>query len=142
MTQRKGQCLCGAVAYTVDVDPLTVRICWCRDCQRLSANGTVNMVVPTSALAVTGALASYSSRADSGNLLTREFCPACGTHLFSRADVRPQFRVVRTGTLEDPSSVKPGVNIWAASAPRWACLDPALERVEGQPLAPAVPRGS
>ncbi|MCC2658157.1 MAG: hypothetical protein K0Q76_3265 [Panacagrimonas sp.] len=142
MTTRKGRCLCGAVAYTVDVDPLVVRICWCRDCQRLSANGTVNMVVPTSALAVTGALASYQSRADSGNLLTREFCPTCGTHLFSQADVRPQFRVVRTGTLEDPASVKPGVNIWAASAPGWACLDPALERVEGQPLPPAAPRAS
>ncbi len=24
-------------------------------------------------------------------------------------------------------------NIWSASAPAWACLDPALERVEAQP---------
>lgn len=142
MTTRKGRCLCGAVAYTVEADPLTVRICWCRDCQRLAANGTVNMVVPTSALTVTGALSSFASRADSGNLLTREFCSTCGTHLFSAADVRPQFRVVRVGTLEDPSSVKPSVNIWTTSAPGWACLDPALEQVERQPLPPAPPPAS
>lgn len=138
-TLRKGHCLCGAVTYTLEGDPLVSRICWCRDCQRLSANGTVNMVVPTSALTVTGTLSAYVSKADSGNLLTREFCPSCGTHLFSKADARPQFRVVRTGTLENPSSVKPSVNIWTKSAPTWACLDPGMERVEGQPAPPSAP---
>lgn len=136
---RKGRCLCGAVTFTLDADPLAVRICWCRDCQHLASNGTVNMVVPTPALTVRGPLAAYASRADSGNEVTREFCPTCGTHLFSRADVRPHLRVVRVGNLDDPSSVTPGVNIWAASAPAWACLDAALERVDGQPPPPAAP---
>lgn len=136
MNQRRGRCLCGAVTFTLDADPLVVRICWCRDCQHLAANGTVNMLVPTSALAVTGALSAYASKADSGNTITREFCPTCGTHLVARSDARPQFRVVRVGNLEDPSSVKPGVNIWAASAPGWACLDSTLERVDEQPLPP------
>ena len=36
----------------------------------------------------------------------------------------------------DPSSIQPSANIWAASAPGWACLDPALERVERQPMPP------
>jgi hypothetical protein len=136
MTKRNGRCLCGAVTYTVDADPLVVRICWCRDCQHLAANGTVNMLVPTPALSVSGALGAYASKAHSGNEITREFCPQCGTHLFARTDARPQFRVVRVGTLEDPSSVRPSVNIWAASAPAWACLDGALERVDAQPLPP------
>lgn len=26
------------------------------------------------------------------------------------------------------------MNIWAASAPAWACLDPGLERVDHQPM--------
>jgi hypothetical protein len=43
---------------------------------------------------------------------------------------------VRIGTLDDPSSVKPVANIWSASAPVWACLDPALERIERQPPPP------
>ena len=44
--------------------------------------------------------------------------------------------VVRVGNLDDPSSIRPTMNIWAGSAPGWACLDAALERVEHQPQPP------
>jgi hypothetical protein len=94
------------------------------------------MVVATDALSVSGAVSEYTSNADSGNAVTRQFCPTCGTQLFAMSSARPQFRVVRAGNLDDPSSVQPSVNIWASSAPRWACLDAALERVEQQPLPP------
>jgi hypothetical protein len=136
MSERTGRCLCGAVTFKLTSDPLVARICWCRDCQHLAANGTVNMLVPTDALTVTGAVADFTKTAESGNAIIRQFCPQCGTHLFARSDARPQFRVVRVGNLDDPSSVKPGSNIWAASAPSWACLDSALERVERQPAPP------
>ena len=139
MSERTGRCLCGAVAFRVDAEPLAVRTCWCRDCQHLAANGTVNMLVPAAALAVSGVVAGYAMAAASGNTITREFCPACGSHLFAHSDARPQLRVVRVGNLDAPSSVRPAANIWAASAPEWACLDPALERVQGQPVPPASP---
>lgn len=140
MSDRSGGCLCGAVRYRIDAEPLFTRICWCRDCQRIAGNGTVNVVVPAAALQVQGAIASHTGTADSGNRITRRFCPACGCHLFSDSSGRPLYTVVRAGTLDDPSSVQPGANIWAASAPAWACLDPGLERVAGQP-APPAPRG-
>jgi hypothetical protein len=133
MTERSGRCLCGEVSFTLAAEPLATRVCWCRDCQHLAANGTVNVLVPADALAVSGALAAHTKTADSGNQVTRQFCPNCGTHLFAFSSARPQFRVVRVGTLDEPSSVRPSVNIWAASAPGWACIDPALERVERQP---------
>ena len=139
MTERSGQCLCGAVTYTLAAEPVAVRICWCRDCQRLSANGTVNMLVPTAALSHTGTLSEYTRVADSGNEVTRQFCPACGTHLFAGSSARPLLRVVRVGTLADPSSIRPTLNIWAASAPAWACMDPSLERVDRQPVPPGQP---
>ena len=46
---------------------------------------------------------------------------------------RPGRIKLGAGTLDDPSSVKPTMNIWASSAPTWACLDAALERIEQQP---------
>jgi hypothetical protein len=52
------------------------------------------------------------------------------------SSARPQFRVVRAGNLDDPSSIQPTTNIWASSAPSWACLNPALEQVTRQPLPP------
>lgn len=136
MTERTGRCLCGAVSFKLVTEPLATRVCWCRDCQHLAANGSVNLLVPADALMVSGALAEYVKTADSGNEVTRQFCPRCGTHLFAKSSARPQFRVVRAGNLDEPSSIRPGMNIWAASAPDWACLDPALERIEQQAPAP------
>lgn len=139
MTERTGRCLCGAVSFTASAEPLVVRVCWCRDCQHIAANGTVNMIVPADTLQVSGTLAEHAKVAASGNTITREFCPACGVHLFGRSDARPELRVVRVGNLDDPSSIRPGMNIWSQSAPEWACMDPALARVEAQPVPPARP---
>lgn len=139
MTERAGQCLCGAVSFMLTTEPLATRICWCRDCQHLAANGSVNLLVHADGLTISGTLSEYTKIADSGNEVTRQFCPNCGTHLFAKSSARPQFRVVRLGNLEEPSAFKPSMNIWAESAPSWACLDSALERVEQQPSPPKPP---
>ncbi|MES2490387.1 MAG: GFA family protein [Pseudomonadota bacterium] len=139
MTERTGHCLCGAVSFKLTAEPLATRICWCRDCQHLASNGTVNLLVPTEALTISGTLAEYIKTADSGNEITRQFCPSCGTHLFAKSSARPQFRVLRVGNLDKPSSIQPNMNIWTSSAPTWACLDASLERVEQQPLPPKQP---
>jgi hypothetical protein len=136
MTERTGRCLCGDVSFKLATEPLATRICWCRDCQHLAANGSVNIMVAADGLTVTGTLAEHTKAADSGNAVTRMFCPNCGTHLFAKAAARPQFRVVRVGNLDDPSSVKPTANIWADSAPTWACMNGLLERVAQQPAPP------
>ncbi len=139
MIERSGNCLCGAVRYRISGEPVLTRVCWCRDCQYLAANGTVNILVPTNALEISGQLSTFMSTADSGNQMSRRFCPQCGSHLFSNSPARPQFTVVRVGTLSDPSSVQPVANIWASSAPKWACLDSTLEHIERQPPPPPSP---
>ena len=73
---------------------------------------------------------------DIGNTVRRKFCPTCGSHLFADSSGRVGLTVVRTGTLDDPSAIRPVANIWSASAPAWACLDASLERIEHQPLPP------
>lgn len=141
MTERTGGCLCGQVRYRVSAEPVVSRICWCRDCQHISSNGTVNAIFPSSAIEITGDPGEYTSTSDSGNQVRRRFCRNCGSHLFADSTGRAGLTVVRVGTLDDPSSVRPVSNIWTASAPAWACLDPALERAEHQP-APLKPPAS
>jgi hypothetical protein len=133
---RQGGCLCGQVRYQISAEPAAVRICWCRDCQRLAANGTVNGLFPSASLEVKGTTAQFVKTADSGNQVTRRFCPNCGSQLFADSTGRPGLTVVRVGTLDDPSSVNPVANIWTKSAPAWACLDEELERIEGHPAPP------
>src|SRR5664279_4813532 len=120
MTERNGHCLCGAVRFRLSAEPLATRVCWCRDCQHISANGTVNLLVPTEALDISGQLSEFARTAYSGNEIRQRFCPSCGSHLFANSSARPQFTVVRAGTLDDPSSVRPTMNIWSSSAPTWA----------------------
>lgn len=139
MIEKTGQCLCGAVTFKLTTEPLAARICWCRDCQHLSANGTMNLLVAVDGLTVSGLLAEYTKSADSGNQVTRQFCPVCGTHILAKSSGRPLFRTLRAGNLDDMSFIKPSMNIWTESAPHWACFDPELERVGQQPLPPQLP---
>lgn len=139
MTARTGHCLCGAVRFRISAEPLGTRVCWCRDCQHLSANGLVNLLVATAAIEISGQLSEFVRTADSGNPIRQRFCPKCGSPMFANSSMRPQFTAVRVGALDDPSSVRPTMNIWCSSAPTWACLDPKLERFEEQPPPPPAP---
>jgi hypothetical protein len=142
MSERKGGCLCRQIRYRLTAEPVTSRICWCRDCQRIAGNGTVNALFPSQAIEITGSPSEYVREADSGHVVRRRFCPQCGCHLFAVSSGYPGLVVVRVGTLDDPSSIRPVANIWSSSAPGWACLDASLKRVEKQPSPPNEPADS
>ncbi len=129
-----GGCLCKAVRYKITSAPIATRTCWCRLCQYIGAgSATVNVCFPSNAVTTEGELSDYVSVADSGNTMHRRFCPVCGTHVFSAAEARPHLLFVRAGTLDDPELGRPQVTIWTSAAPSWACFDPAIPHVEGQP---------
>lgn len=130
----EGGCLCGAVRFRATAAPITARACWCRLCQYIGASSaTVNACFPRESVTIEGSLADYASVADSGAAMHRRFCPKCGTHLFSEAEARPHLIFVRVGALDDPSIAPPQATIWTAQAPVWACIDPSLPNLEGQP---------
>ena len=130
-----GGCLCRQLRYEIAAaSPKAVRLCWCRTCQYLAAgNATVNAIFDKAAVTVTGRKAEYISIADSGTRMHRTFCPDCGTPVFSEAEPRPNIIIIRAGTLDDPEIGKPTGAIWTDSAPTWACFDPDMPKVAGQP---------
>ena len=143
-----GGCLCKAVRYSVDAQPVIIRQCWCRDCQYwASGSATVNAVFPVAAMTIAGSLTKFVSLADSGNRMTRGFCATCGTPVTSAAESRPEFVILRAGTLDDTALAKPSLNIWTDSAPEWAHHDPSLPTTPRQPppigqsLTTASPKG-
>lgn len=129
-----GRCLCGSVRYRSTSSPIVTRKCWCRLCQYLgSGSHTVNVCFSSETFSISGALRDYCCTADSGNVMHREFCPRCGTHVTSRAEVRPHLVIVRAGTLDDPEIATPAATIWTSMAPSWACFDDSIPRFEKQP---------
>lgn len=134
VTPTTGGCLCGVVRYSVSAAPVAVRLCWCRDCQYwASGSATVNAVFERDKVSLKGALTDFVSTADSGNTMRRGFCPECGTPVTSASDARPEYVILRVGTMDSPSLAKPAMAIWTDSAPEWAHHDPHI---------PATPKGA
>ncbi len=135
-----GRCNCGAVTLAITGEPVAVRQCWCRQCQKVAAGGaTHNAMFPVDAIATMGDLARHAYTAGSGNTLTHEFCRACGSHVFSQTSARPHLRNVRLGILDEGHGLAPNMAIWLDDAPPYAVIAPGLETFARQPPVPVKP---
>jgi hypothetical protein len=127
------------VRFTATVEPLIVRACWCRACRHVATgNASINLAFPREAVTLSGTLHDYASLADSGSHMHRGFCPHCGVHVTSEAEERPHLVAIRLGTLDEPDSYAPQMNIWVSQAPAWAHIDAGLPQFPGQPPAPTT----
>ena len=129
----EGGCLCGAVRYSCSADPVATVNCHCRDCQMTSGSSHISgFVVPAAAFEMTGEVTWYGTRAESGGLSKRAFCPTCGATLFGRPE-GAELMFIHAVTLDDPSWYKPAIDIFTASAQPWEVMDPALPKFEKMP---------
>ena len=118
-----GRCLCGAVAYSTDADPVVQAVCHCTDCQRQTGSPfSVLVAMPQAAFHCEGStLASFSTTgSDHGAETQRKFCSACGSPVFSIAAVAPDLVFIKTGSLDDASWIEPAVEAWTSSAQPWS----------------------
>jgi hypothetical protein len=121
---RTGGCHCRALRYTVTQPPLGIYACHCTDCQSLSGTAfAVGVVVPAVAFALTGSPRLVRRVLGSGAIGHRWICPDCGVWVCggSKLDViaPDEKRVVRGGTFDDTSWIKPGAHYWTRSAQPW-----------------------
>jgi hypothetical protein len=134
MAEMIGGCLCGKVRYSANADPAFVGVCHCRDCQKRSG-GAFSVVIglPTAALSVQGETSSYRNTGDSGKSLVHSFCPACGSPIVGEAEVMPGVSMINVGTLDDPSWVKPAMQIYCDSAQPWVQLGGEMQHFPKMP---------
>ena len=129
-----GGCRCGKVRYQCKAAPMFTGHCHCRDCQYASGGAYSTIVgVPTATLSLTGELSGYTVETDSGNEVTRRFCPVCGTPILSELSVNPAMTVLKAATLDDPSWLSPAMHIWTASGQPWAETSPDLPKFAKSP---------
>lgn len=117
---KTGGCLCGAVRYELDADPVRSMICSCKNCQRTSGSALSTIaLVPKSALSVTGELKGYEYKGDTGGTLEINFCPNCGSPVILKISAMPDIVSIKVGSFDNTDWYKPGVSIFADSAQKW-----------------------
>lgn len=132
-----GRCGCGKVTLSIEGEPFAVGQCWCRQCQQIaSGGGTNNALFRTEQVKIEGQLATHTYVAASGNTVTQEFCPSCGTPIWGQSSARDYVCAVKLGAIDEPHGLKPQAAIWTSEAPPWAHIDPALPQFPEMPPAP------
>ena len=119
----QGSCHCGQITYEAEVDPDTVRLCNCTDCQMLTGTGfRVSVLAPKATFRLlTGQPKVYVKTADSGTRRRHAFCGDCGTPVHSSADSDdPRTYSLRVGCLDKRAQLPPKKRLWCRSALAWA----------------------
>ena len=125
-----GGCLCGAVRFAYAGEAGSASYCHCADCRRATGGPyAVSVRLEADKLSVTGETRSYTTTSDAGKPITRHFCPACGSPLFTLTPGGPT-AFVKAGAFDDPAVVRPTVEIWTRSAVSWNRVPDGLERHE------------
>ncbi len=134
----KGGCLCGAVQYQWQGESVSASYCHCPDCRRATGGPyTVGVSVAEAGLTIrSGKPKGYTKIADSGRNITREFCPECGSPLFTKAEACPGIVFIKAGSLDSPEIIKPTHQTWIQMAVPWAYLDKDLPGFEGNGPSP------
>jgi hypothetical protein len=124
---REGGCLCGAVRFQAEGEPINVRICHCRNCQKaMGSPFYARALFEQSALTVEGDTSRYASSA----VMDRVFCKTCGTRLFSwRKD--GSVAGVALAAFDDRNAFAPTEYIWVAEKMAWVKLDDDLPQYPG-----------
>jgi hypothetical protein len=134
MASVTGGCLCGRIRYTLSGEPAFNGVCHCRNCQRYTGSAFEAVAIyPAAAVDVQGELRTYQDTGDSGKIVYRRFCPNCGSGILAEAEALPDLKIILAGTLDDPSSYTPGMEIYCSSAQPWVQLAGERSRFQKMP---------
>jgi hypothetical protein len=122
----EGGCLCGAVRFKAEGEPINVRIYHCRNCQKaMGSPFFARALFAQSALTVEGETDRYAS----SEALDRVFCKTCGT-LFSWRK-NGTAAGVTLATFDDRNAFAPTEHIWVAEKMDWVKLEDGLPQYKG-----------
>jgi hypothetical protein len=129
MAEFTGGCMCGQVRYSATADAVFTGVCHCKHCQKLTGSAfSVGVGVPKTALSIQGSLKEFQFKGGSGQVVSLQSCPNCGSPIFSEAAALPGISIIRAGTLDDTSSLKPTMEIFCDEAQTWVGLEGGMQR--------------
>ena len=130
----EGGCLCGKVRYSGEAEPIFVGVCHCTNCQKGSGSAfNAVLAVPKPMLNMTGTVSTFEGKGDTGNAVYKRFCPECGSPVAEEAAIMADVVMIPIGTLDDPSTAQPAMQIYCDSAQPWALLEGGIQRFGKMP---------
>jgi hypothetical protein len=136
MAKIEGGCLCGAVRYRSDAEPVMQVICHCKTCQKNSgAAFSMNVGVPLDSLTAAGdAMRTYEDHSGaSGKAFHRHYCGDCGSHVYSHGPAYGAIAFIKAGTLDDATWLAPSIHIWVAEKLPWVEIPEGATQMPGNP---------
>ena len=108
-----------------------------RRCFRPTVIVRIAAFVSIETLSWQGETKTFSHRADSGTIMTKHFCPNCGSQLFGTNSTRPDRIHIKVGTMEDAAWFQPQCNVWASSRLPSTPISPDVKDFATMPIARA-----
>ncbi|MFL0800595.1 MAG: GFA family protein [Agarilytica sp.] len=131
MNKKIGGCACGSYRYEFDTEILSAFHCHCRHCQHASGTGHSSLfVIPSNVHTSKGHLKYFDQLSDTGNTVSRGFCPYCGSPITCKTSGNTQVTMFHASSLDDVESFNPTKSVFIQQQCNWDFIDPKLERTE------------
>ena len=132
----EGQCHCGAIVYDAEVEPGTIAICHCADCQ-MQSGSVFRTNIPAAAdhfHIIKGTPRKYIKVTTNGARRVHAFCENCGGPVYSSAEENPKSYSLRVGALKQRYELgSPARQIWTKRRFPWLPPLESAEAFDGQP---------
>jgi hypothetical protein len=111
---------------------LSMLLCACEDCQRATGTGhSAAAIARRSDVSIRGEAKSFVRTADSGAMLTRYFCPQCGTPIYAESSRAAHIVTLPVGLFTGQNDwFTPNQLIFARSHRQWDEIPDGLPRHE------------
>lgn len=134
ISRHTGGCLCGAVRYEAEGEPLAAGYCCCADCRKASGSGFIPfMGFASSAVRFSGEMLQFRSPSFRGSEAVRNRCAACGSLVFGGIVGVDTSHTIYAGSLDEPDAFKPTMAIFTRDRPDWVILPEGLQAYETMP---------
>ncbi len=134
MAEISGGCICGALTYKANGEPLRMGQCHCKHCQRASGTGHMSLAFfKKEDVKIEGDFTEYAAEADSGNHNIRAFCPTCGARVFSRNSANDAVVGITAGCADEHDWFEPQFIVYNKDKPAWDQMDSNVPAFEAMP---------
>jgi hypothetical protein len=123
MSARHAACNCGQLSVTCEGEPVRISACHCLECQRRTGSVfSVQARFNYDRVKTRGNASQYARVADSGNRLTFNFCPICGSTVYWKSEAAPDLIAVAVGAFADQTFPAPDYSVWERTRHSWPAM--------------------